>query len=650
MYCGQCGMRNEEGSMFCDSCGGKLGEVRQESLRDDSRMAGDRDYDETELISQTESDIDSEVIAQNENYNVSGYSSEVQGYDHQNNTYGNNAYKDNAYSDGNPKKNGKKTLAIVVGVLLLVAISFTGGMFLGGQNTRAFNDAMEEGHRYLLAENLEQAQAQFQRAIQIRPREVEPYLQLAEIYMAWDEPEEAIAILEQGLEAVPVEDRSALREALDEIRESITPEAPAVEDEVNQEEVDEPEESDEMDPFYLALIAFHEFLSNPQSMVFHDIWGRPIDLSWDRDTLVRAELMDLRGDGIPQLLIVLPTYQFEMTFRANPLIIFEYSEGQMEPIYESFIGGEGGSWNYYHLAYTADGKTYLVRNDAGIYFRGDIESRVMSSYFTLIGEEFTSVLSTRKYVGEDGVEIVVAYVNDQSMSGDEYESALYEQLGIVEMRRVSWLFPEEQQGVDPLLQYIEERLEAAGIDLPEPIVDVEDDEPQEGSQQEAGVNGNPFNLDVWGSHNILRISSSGVTIDAPIPSRDELTQHDNRFVVFGGDLVAEWWYRVDVQIGVDNSTLDAIHRYINWISDRDCTIQMEYQTYILGDLRLARLDVRRQHDIESAMINSTYVISFEHEGQVVVAHINFAGNFTDARKELFFRAFGIDRFIQAGLL
>ena len=174
MFCRQCGARNEAGSRFCEACGAKM------------------------------------VI-----HGVHG-----------------NTYRSST------SKNRKKLFVIWFGALLFVAVLLVGWFFIGFQNTRAFNDAMDEGNRYLLAENLEQAEAHFLRAIEINPREVEPYLQLAEIYMTLDEPEEAIAILEQGLEAVPEEAQGELGRRLNEINEIITRE--------NEEETsdDEPEVRD----------------------------------------------------------------------------------------------------------------------------------------------------------------------------------------------------------------------------------------------------------------------------------------------------------------------------------------------------------------------------------------------------------------------
>ena len=203
MFCGRCGVRNLKGSRFCESCGARLVVPIEERPVEHSGISRRR----------------------------------------------------------------KKCIIVLLGVLLLAAILFAGWMLMDVGSTRSFNDAMDKGNRYLLAENLEQAEAQFLRAIEIDPREVEPYLKLVDIYMIWDEPEEAIAILEQGLEAVPEEERPVLEEVLDEIINAESelvptpPDSPILddaEDETLENEEDETTEKERI----LQSIAGLEFRVN----------------------------------------------------------------------------------------------------------------------------------------------------------------------------------------------------------------------------------------------------------------------------------------------------------------------------------------------------------------------------------------------------
>ena len=471
MLCRQCGMRNEEGSRFCESCGFKLVGSKQERPnvgRENPRrrkppsdsMASRQRRPVSEVRRVREND-DTEIIGQDREFNDSR-ELRRRTYDDDELSTG---YQDSANRKNNRNKRKRKLILIGLGALLLVAILLAGWVFMGVQTTRAFNDAIDEGNRYLLAENLEQAEAHFLRAIEINPREVEPYLQLAEIYMTWDEPEEAIAILEQGLEVVPEEDRPALEEALDEIHESIGTEPPAV------EVVEDEPEDEEIDPFYLALIAFHEFLSNPQSMMFYpnpDVPNaRSYYLSWNRDTIRHAELIDLRGDGIPQLLLAPPPS--EEMWAMVPVLIFEYIDGQVEVLYQSIHHSDGGIAGSYELGFTAEGKTYWIK----IHQMGGVTNQKESDYLTLEGHEFVPVLNTRIYNSSfeeiNGVWTPVidsAYVNGQSVSVADFERVSYETLGIIEIRQFMPVFGEVND-IGELLLYIEGRLEAAGIDLAE---------------------------------------------------------------------------------------------------------------------------------------------------------------------------------------
>ena len=209
MFCGKCGVKIEIEGGFCDQCGARLETPHQEKPRQNLERV--------------------------ESFEYNDYRKE----------FGQGVHDDFLALEGEKKKK-QKPLMIIMGVLLLVAVVVAGWLFLGFQNTRAFNDSMDQAHRYLLIENLEQAQAHFLRAIEINPREAEPYLRLAEIYMELDEPEEAVAVLEQGLEAVPEEDRPALEEILNEIYEIIGRRPPATEEVADEPESDDGESSDDI--------------------------------------------------------------------------------------------------------------------------------------------------------------------------------------------------------------------------------------------------------------------------------------------------------------------------------------------------------------------------------------------------------------------
>ena len=476
------------------------------------------------------------------------------------------------------KKKGLKPLFILV-PLLIIALVVAGWAFMGMQSTRAFNDAMEQGNHYLLAMDLEQAEAHFLRAVEIAPREVEPYLLLADVYVLQDEVELAIDILEQGMEAVSEGDREILEDKLEDVIQGVQPEIDAEVEETEEitlegvwegtftsdnggtvyglrfiidadyqviasyfsdidnrnllgyyyghgslegsnveivytdtsnrpygwseegavfigaidgdllvghfeidgertgeailtriEEYGEVEEL--LNDFYKALIAYHEFLSNPQSMVFRfrDREDMSWDLSWDVDMIRYAELIDFDGDGIPELLIVLPFSDRGDAPYGSPIIIVGYS-GQIDTLYQSASWGEGGGWVQHEVAVASSSRNYLIHNVG----EGGVGSRNEWTYFSLESGEFVPVLTTRRDItyirsleellaGEEGERIEEFYVNSHSVNDSYFYETPYEYLNITDTYNFvpHW---DEESNIHSLLRYIEERLYAVGVDL-----------------------------------------------------------------------------------------------------------------------------------------------------------------------------------------
>ena len=479
MYCGKCGKRNEVGSKFCGKCGVKVIVPPQEDLRQNSRRV-ERAAVGHHPGKPKQAEVGSTKAANQEDVTEKPVNHGAV------NTMEHATLSSKANEQSSPPVEGKKSrkpLVVIVALLLLVAISATGWMFMGLQNTRAFNDAMEEGNRFLLEGNLEQAQIHFRRAMEINPREPEPYLQMAEIYMEWGEVGRAVKILERGMDAVSDENRARIDDALDNIyieadvsptlrdeeeEDSEDRDDPAVPAGPEDSEVcDSPEESDALDATTLALMAFHEFLSNPQTILFTSFpaWAglEEYSLSWNPNTIRHAALMDLRGDGIPQLLIA-PSVSGEVaTIGGAPFMIFEYT-GQVEVFHEVFDGGgaDARGWVFHELAFTSEGQTFLVSNQSQ-------SDRVVRTYFTLEGERLVSVLTTTVYkrnVHADGVwETVVesAYVDGESVTETQWEEAPYEVLGVIERQRV---IPEWDvlKDIQPLLRYMEDRVAQGGYE------------------------------------------------------------------------------------------------------------------------------------------------------------------------------------------
>ncbi|MEE1086118.1 MAG: zinc-ribbon domain-containing protein [Schaedlerella sp.] len=146
MYCRKCGTNNEDGAKFCANCGSQM-------------------Y-------------------------VSKVSPE--------NTQQKLLKKKEKKSESKPK-NKKKLWIIVVAVVLLAAIGLAIFIAVQKKKEKEFDDKIERAENYLEELNYEKAEATYLAAIEINPKEEEPYIRLAEIYIVQNEPVKAVEILEQGM-------------------------------------------------------------------------------------------------------------------------------------------------------------------------------------------------------------------------------------------------------------------------------------------------------------------------------------------------------------------------------------------------------------------------------------------------------------------
>ena len=99
-----------------------------------------------------------------------------------------------------PKKKNNK--GIMIGIIIAVVIVLAVGIGLGIYNspTNRLSRQLDLGQKYLEEQNYEQAIVAFNEAIEIDPMSVEAYLGLADAYVALDDLESAISVLENGFE------------------------------------------------------------------------------------------------------------------------------------------------------------------------------------------------------------------------------------------------------------------------------------------------------------------------------------------------------------------------------------------------------------------------------------------------------------------
>lgn len=162
MICKKCGGNNPDDANFCLFCGTGLGE-KHSSLQEDGRN--------------TLPPVPSEQYASNQVYRPE--------------------------TEGKPPK--KRKGLVITGIL--VAVVLVAGAVIGvifGWNAyqgNRFHEQLSLGEKYLNEMNYEEAVIALQAAVEIDPKNPEPYLLLADAYIAQEKYTEAQDILNQGYEA-----------------------------------------------------------------------------------------------------------------------------------------------------------------------------------------------------------------------------------------------------------------------------------------------------------------------------------------------------------------------------------------------------------------------------------------------------------------
>ena len=112
----------------------------------------------------------------------------------------------------------KKILLIITGagVIILAAAIALGFVLKETQERRRYDSCLEEGNKYLEKLDFEKAETAYLAAIDIKPKQEEPYLELANVYIAQKEYKTARNILEKGRKVV-AEGTGRIDEKIDEI-------------------------------------------------------------------------------------------------------------------------------------------------------------------------------------------------------------------------------------------------------------------------------------------------------------------------------------------------------------------------------------------------------------------------------------------------
>lgn len=153
------------------------------------------------------------------------------------------------------KKKKKTGLFIAIGVACLIVIAVIVIIVARSSNGNKYESKIKAAEKYLSELDYENAIASYKAAIEINPTAVEAYLGLADIYLAMGKPDEAVAVLQEGINTTGSDE---LKEKLDVLTERNLDDEETKEDaEDSNSTADSIEESDiedDNDPFKNAEV------------------------------------------------------------------------------------------------------------------------------------------------------------------------------------------------------------------------------------------------------------------------------------------------------------------------------------------------------------------------------------------------------------
>ena len=118
-----------------------------------------------------------------------------------------------------PGKKRRRRIWIPILAVCVIAAAAAAAVIIGffiTKDTRQYNRYMSDAERYMEEMDYEKAEAEYLSAIEIDPKQEEPYIQLADLYIATEEPAKAKEIIRRGIENIgepePDEEGSGGRE------------------------------------------------------------------------------------------------------------------------------------------------------------------------------------------------------------------------------------------------------------------------------------------------------------------------------------------------------------------------------------------------------------------------------------------------------
>jgi hypothetical protein len=334
----------------------------------------------------------------------------------------------------NPKKNNNKKTGIIISVAVLLLISFAAFLlfapiFNSAEQPLSVWEMLDLGEKHLRDLEYEQALEQFLGVIEIEPRNPRGYTGAAEAYIGLGRENDAMAILEVGLNVIG--ESASIQRMLDDLVDGdyhsgiiASPPVPTP----------EPTPAPLPTPPFLrndVFAAYHELLL---SLISEFGVGNNVTIEHAPyfEGVIYAELIDFDNDGIPELLVI----RGEESFPASAVcLVYRYTTGGVE-----LLGSYGLYLNHawVSIVESRNGTSYLC------YSGGD-SFGVDDTYYTIVDGFWIEVLNRAFYIEEiygDNWEWLRDehewFVNGHSATEQEYNDALESNIGNADIRFINF--------------------------------------------------------------------------------------------------------------------------------------------------------------------------------------------------------------------
>lgn len=306
-----------------------------------------------------------------------------------------------------PKKPKKALVWVLVALVILAGIGVGGWFGWNAYQGNQFQEQLSLGEKYLKELNYEDAVVSLKRAIEIDPRNPEPYLLLADVYVAQEDYSSALDVLEEGYEATGGNEE--IKKKQEEVEKQKEEAEKLAEEQKKQEE--EKNRS--------AVEIWEELIQSGQYQQYVSDWE---DLSQEPVLPQEYAILDINGDNWEELILSGEYNSSDLSRQA--LLSCDKSTGEISiiPIQQSEETTQGffTLMSYPEFFYSPKYHAFIFREE-------HFPSNVSLTYFIFKDQKLQSDFSISSS-SEDGTETFSFYQNNafKTISKSEYESYLNE--------------------------------------------------------------------------------------------------------------------------------------------------------------------------------------------------------------------------------